>query len=291
MQHAAAGAQGMGPSTMGIVANSVEGGNGQAGDDANVPRGWSWTVQNNVLRYSHGGGISLGGSSWPTCTIPLGQNLVVQGNTVTDCGDEGIEGACTLGLMVSNNTLANNGGTLIGGVIDPGFDPGWQAGGAKWALQQGMVVSGNTVQGNAGPGLWCDVTCLDTTYSGNTVSGNASVGIMYEISDTAQIFDNVVYGNGPSSSCCGSACPAGSGCSFYSGAQILVSASPNVQVYSNTVSGAMGIGLLQQYRDSPCGSDCPSFDPSCCMLGPSRLSTRPLPRPARRRRSSTTTSR
>ena len=60
-------------------------------------------------------------------------------------------------------------------------------------------------------------------------------------------------------------CAAGTGCSFYSGGQIVASASPNVTISGNTVSGAMGIGILQQYRTDSC--DCPPYNPSCCSTG------------------------
>jgi parallel beta-helix repeat protein len=105
-------------------------------------------------------------------------------------------------------------------------------------------------------GLWCDVTCYDTTFSGNTVKRNASGGIFYEISDKALIVNNVVADNGPSL-----------GPDFYSSGNIIVTASPNIEIYGNKVVGRNGIGIVQQSRGSPCdyrgGPTYPDGTPVC----------------------------
>ena len=150
------------------------------------------------------------------------------------------------------------------------FEAGWEAAGVKGATTVGAVFDSNKVHDNrnGAVGLWCDIDCYDITYTNNMILDNSGSGILYEISDTASITGNTVKGNGPSGSCCGSSCGAGTGCSFYSGGQIVVSASPNVTVSGNTTSGAMGIGVLQQFRPDAC--DCPTGSPNktCCSTGP-----------------------
>lgn len=208
-----------------------------------------WLVQSNHLLYTAGGVL----------TPNAGDRIV--GNELAFGGQEGANSTClSHGRMQGNDVHDNN---------TENFSAGWEAAGVKGATTVGAVFDGNKVHDNrnGAAGLWCDIDCYDVTYSNNVVTNNSGTGIMVEISDTAAITGNTVQGNGPSSSCCGSGCPAASGCSFYSGAQILVSATPNVTVSGNTVSGAMGIGILQQYRPDSCTCPSGSPNPACCSPG------------------------
>lgn len=208
-----------------------------------------WVVQSNHLLYTAGGVL----------TPNAGDHIV--GNEIAFGGQEGANSTClSHGLMQGNDVHDNN---------TENFSAGWEAAGVKGATTVGAVFDGNRVHDNrnGAAGLWCDIDCYDVTYSNNVVTHNSGTGIMVEISDTATITGNTVEDNGPTSSCCGAGCPAGSGCSFYGGAQILVSASPNVTVSGNTVSGAMGIGILQQYRADACTCPMGSPNPACCTPG------------------------
>lgn len=208
-----------------------------------------WLVQSNHLLYGAGGVL----------TPNAGDRIV--GNEIAFGGQEGTNSTClSHGRMQGNDVHDNN---------TENFSAGWEAAGVKGATTVGAVFDGNQVHDNhnGAAGLWCDIDCYDVTYSNNVVTNNGGTGIMVEISDTAAITGNTVKDNGPTSSCCGPGCPAGSGCSFYGGAQILVSASPNVTVSGNTVSGAMGIGILQQYRADSCTCPAGSPNPACCSPG------------------------
>jgi parallel beta-helix repeat protein len=208
----------------------------------------AWTVQSNHLLYGAGG-----------CLTPNAGDQILD-NELAFAGQEGANTSCfDHGLMKGNDIHDNN---------TESFSSGWEAAGVKGATTVGAVFDGNDVHDNlhGAPGLWSDINCYDTTYSNNTVTGNGGTGIFYEISDTATITGNTVKDNGPSTLCCGSSC-SGGGCWFYGGGQILVSASPNVTISGNTTSGAMGIGVLQQYRTDSC--TCPSGSPNtaCCSPG------------------------
>ena len=95
----------------------------------------------------------------------------------------------------------------------------------------------NTVYANQGAGLWTDGSNNNTVYDGNKVYDNAGQGIMHEISYAATIANNKVYGNGLGFD------------TWLWGAQILVSNSPNVEIYGNDVTvpgrGGDGIGVVQ----------------------------------------------
>lgn len=77
--------------------------------------------------------------------------------------------------------------------------------------------------------------------------------VSYEISRKATITGNTLTGNDPG--------PGNVG--FYVGANILVSASPAVEVAGNVVTGTHGIGILQQHRTDSCSYTYPDGAPAC----------------------------
>lgn len=175
-----------------------------------------WVIQGNTVQDNHGAGITTNGQAR------------VLGNLVADNGQLGIGGTGDDTRVVGNTITGNN---------TAGFDPGWEAGGAKWALTDHLVVERNDVEDNAGPGLWSDIDSADTTYARNTVRDNARAGIFYEISTGGVIRDNVVTGNGHGFD------------TWLWGSGILLAASRDVAVTGNRLAGnAEGIGLIQQRR-------------------------------------------
>lgn len=204
-------------STLVIEKYAVPGQFGAIGDQYPGP---NWLVINDELRWNHGTGINLGDG---------GQAI---GNFVHDNGQKGI-GAGGQNVLVQGNQISFNNWA--------GFDPAWDSGGAKFAQTNGLVVRGNFVHDNAGPGLWSDVDSINTLYENNTVVNNVGgAGIQYEVSYAATIRNNVVRNNSVGNS------------SWMWGAQILLQNSRDVAVYGNTVEVASdrgnGIGIIQQYR-------------------------------------------
>jgi parallel beta-helix repeat protein len=176
----------------------------------------NWTIHHNRVLLNHGAGISIE------------QPVTLTGNRINRNGQEGIAAAGSR-ITVTGNVISHNGWA--------GFDPGWEAGGAKWGEVGHLVVSGNTVTDNKGPGLWDDIDSWDVTYSGNTVSGNDGPGIFHEIGGRARIVRNRVSDNG-------FAKPG-----WLWGSGILLAGSHDVEVAGNTVrDNADGIGLIQQNR-------------------------------------------
>ena len=125
-----------------------------------------WLVENCVVRDSHAAGVVvLDGSTLRNCWV--------EGN-----GQQGI-GAKGRSVLIEGNVLARNNRA--------GFDPGWSAGGAKFAFVDGLVVRRNVAIANDGPGLWTDIDCIRVTYEDNWVQDNTGAGIFHEISYRAEI--------------------------------------------------------------------------------------------------------
>jgi len=186
--------------------------------------GPNWTVTNNEVRWNHGTGITLLGGSQA--------NL----NYCHHNGDKGIGGTGTNVLVEGNLVSFNNWA---------GFDPGWEAGGMKFALTTNLIVRGNSVHDNAGPGIWADVGNINTLIESNVVinnTGATGAGIVDEISYSAIIRYNTTSYNTTASPI------------WLWGSQILIQNSQNVQVYGNSVetlsTGGNGIGIIYQSRGS-----------------------------------------
>lgn len=177
-----------------------------------------WVVESNTIRFNHGVGVRIG------------DGMQVRGNRLLSNGQMGIGGVGNAVLVESNEIAYNNAA---------GFRWGWEAGGTKFVKTQDLVVRGNHSHHNKGPGLWTDIDNIRTLYEQNLVEDNDAMGIFHEISYDAVIRDNTVRRNGFTK-------PA-----WLWGAGILVAASPNVEVYGNTVDrNADGIGAIQQNRGS-----------------------------------------
>jgi len=179
-----------------------------------------WTVSNCEIRYNGGVGIRIG------------QYARVLSNNVHHNRQLGIGGVGDSVLVEGNEIAFNN--------YQKAYDFGWEAGGTKFVLTNNLIVRGNYVHDNWGPGLWTDIDNVNALIENNRVIDNADAGIFHEISWRAVIRNNEVRNNG-------SASPRG----WLWGAGIQIAASKDVEVYGNTLSGnANGIALLQQNRGS-----------------------------------------
>jgi parallel beta-helix repeat protein len=175
-----------------------------------------WVISANEVRWNHGLGIRVG---------PFSR---VTGNKSHHNGQLGIGGVGNDILVEANEIAYNN---------IAHFDWGWEAGATKFTETNRLIVRGNFVHHNYGPGLWTDINNINTITEGNTVEDNDMMGIFHEISYAAIIRNNIVRRNGL-------AYPG-----WLWGAGILVAASPNVEIYGNTLEGnADGIGAIQQNR-------------------------------------------
>lgn len=180
---------------------------------------FGWVVTDNVLQNCHSGGIRYGHD---------GQILR---NLITRNGEIGIVGIGDRTLVEGNTVSYNNGAH---------FDAGWEGGGSKFVLSDGLVIRDNWWHHNEGPGLWADIDNINGLIEDNVVEDNDQMGIFWEISESAIIRNNTVSRNG---------------LAYWVperwGDGIVIAASPDVEVYGNVLTGnAGGIMAIQQARGS-----------------------------------------
>jgi len=179
----------------------------------------NWIFSNNVVQLNSGAGITFGN----------GMHII--DNRIVRNGQIGLSGQGDNVVVYGNEIAYNN---------YANYDPGWEAGGTKFVATDNLLVSKNYVHHNQGPGLWTDIDNINTLYEDNIVTYNSRSGIMHEISYDATIRNNIVKYN------------VNARTSVYVAAQILISASSNVDVYDNEVvmseRGGNGIVIVQQDR-------------------------------------------
>lgn len=179
--------------------------------------GGRWRIVNNEVRLNHGGGVHADGGT-------------VRRNRVHRNGQIGVIGTGH-DLRVEGNDIHHN-NTV-------GFSDGWEAGGTKFDNTDGLVLRGNYVHDNDGPGLWTDINNIRSTIEDNTVYDNASHGIFHEISYSAVIRGNRVIDNG-----------RGDPLHGWGATGIRIAESRDVDVVGNEVSGDHNaIVVVQQDRD------------------------------------------
>lgn len=198
--------------TMKHAANDAQSG-------ALTANGFSYlTVQGNTLSDAHGDAVAF----------LYGAGQQVLGNDVHHAGQTGIGSYKSTDVLVQGNKIHDNN--------TEEFDPNWEAGGLKMATVTRLRLDSNEVYNNAGPGLWCDISCGSVTYSHNKVHDNAGAGIFFEISNGAQIADNALWNNG-------------TGNAEGWGSDVFVSSSSNAEVARNTILASRTHAILVVSQD------------------------------------------
>lgn len=177
-----------------------------------------WQVEAVEIRHNAGAGVAVGTDG------------AVRDSAIHHNGQLGVTAGGRRILVERNRIAANN---------TAGYDPEWEAGGLKITVSQDVVLRGNEVRDNAGPGLWCDIDCRNVVVEDNTIVRNAGSGIFYEISFDAKIRGNRLDHNGTGLT------------NWYWGADILVAASQNVEVTGNDIlvrPSGRAIMLIDQGR-------------------------------------------
>jgi parallel beta-helix repeat protein len=198
------------------IANLVVEKFGNPAQTGAINTGEAWTIRHSEVRLNHGAGVRLGSRS-----RLLSSRVLEQGQIgVTGWGDD---------VRVQDNEIAGNN--------TAGYNPYWEAGGSKWARTTGLVVRGNWVHHNHGPGLWTDIDNRQTLYEHNLVEHNDLAGIFHEISFDAVIRHNTTRHNG-----------FGHRHWWTEGAGILISNSRDVTIHDNTVIDNAG-GIVVRADD------------------------------------------
>ncbi len=176
-----------------------------------------WVLQDCEIRNNATGGVRIGHA------------MRVVRNHIHHNGQIGIVGIGDDVLVEGNEIAYNN--------LGRAYEPGFEAGGTKFVYTHRLTVRGNYVHHNEGPGLWTDGDNINTLYENNRTEDNAGSGIFHEISYAAVIRNNTSTRNGFTLG------------GWMYGAGIMVSSSPDVEIYGNTVTNnANGITAVQQNR-------------------------------------------
>ena len=187
-----------------------------------------WVIQRNLIDRSGGRLVAVTG----TCGAP-GQLI---DNTLTYGGQMGVWAQGCNTLIRGNEIAFNN---------TKDFKPGSSGeAGFKMSFCDDCVIEYNYSHDNDAPGLWADIDNHRITIRNNRVEDNAWRGIFYEISYTAWIHGNIVLRNGHAN-------PADV-LGAFEGAGILVSNSPDVEVYGNVVRGNRN-GIMGREEDRGSG--------------------------------------
>jgi parallel beta-helix repeat protein len=180
-----------------------------------------WVIDNNEVSYNGEYGIRIGSSTRVT-------NNKVHHNKRLNMGGNG------------NSTLIAGNEIAFGHYLN-NFDTDFEAGGAKFTYTDSLLFRDNYVHDNVGVGLHMDLNDINTVIEGNQIEHNGSEGIAIEISYKTTIRHNTVINNGwfdPRSRY-----------TYLWNAGIGIKASPDVEVYGNTVSGNYaGIVAIDQDR-------------------------------------------
>jgi hypothetical protein len=183
--------------------------------------GAGWTIEHNEVRANHGTGVYATGGH-------------VLDNHIHHNGQLGLGGTGD-GQVIDGNQIDHNNTAR--------FSPLWEAGGTKFVHTDGLVIRGNSVHNNKGPGLWTDINNIRTTIERNIVHANTSHGIFHEIGYRAVIRDNHVTDNGGDDPLLG-----------WGASGIRVAASPDVEIYGNFLAGNQNAIMLVQQRRDDCQS-------------------------------------
>ncbi|MDX1765740.1 MAG: right-handed parallel beta-helix repeat-containing protein, partial [Candidatus Saccharimonadales bacterium] len=193
------------------------------GGDHGVSQGtYGWQIIRNEIAYNRAGGIRTG------------HEMLIQGNAIHHNEQIGIAGSGD-DMIVEGNEIAYN------NYLER-YDWGWEAGGTKFVRTNRLIVRNNESHHNTGPGLWTDISNINTLYENNTVHDNIDgPGIFHEISYAATIRDNHIYNNGYPDSDPNNI--------YWTRSGIQISASKDVEVYNNLLeNNSKGITGVDQCR-------------------------------------------
>ncbi len=149
---------------------------GQGGSVVTSPPGATATIDGFTIRNGSNFGINCVRISWPTIS-----NNIIIGNSGggINCG--------VSSATICNNTITGNSATNNGGGINCG-------------TASSVTISDNTITGNSSydAAIYC-YSVTSAAISNNTITGNSSCGICCNSSSSATISNNNITGNGPTS--------------------------------------------------------------------------------------------
>ena len=198
-------------------------------------KGANWVVKYNEICLNHATGV-VPNFGWQVLYNYIHENgdLGVSGGIGGGNPSNG-SGTHSSNLLVEGNEISNNNFAHV--------SPHYGAGGNKMVFTYGPVFRSNYVHDNQGSGFHDDLGLRGALYDGNISADNTEQGIFHEISYASTMRNNKLLRNGY----------IHANWTFWLyGANLLSSASENVNAYCNTVEvsaqGGNGLDILTQPR-------------------------------------------
>lgn len=176
----------------------------------------NWVVRYVNSHHNYGAGITMG------------PGFVVENSKFNDNGALGVGTDGTIGPVdkpePANTVFRSN--EVARNKTRADVDWGWEGGGSKFAVFNGVVVENNWFHHNDGPGIWFDINNVNYKIRSNLVEDNKRPGIFLEIGFAGEIYDNIVRNNGDTGDM---------------NSQIYVSSSTDQHIHHNAITGASPI--------------------------------------------------
>jgi hypothetical protein len=188
---------------------------------AAIKPGNGWLIRDNDIRLNHRLGIYAN------------PGVRIVHNAIHDNGLAGVRGEGN-GIQVIDNRIVHNNTERYSD---------WYSAGVRFTSTDGLVVRGNLVKRNVGPGIKTDTNNIHVLVADNRVIGNAGPGIAHEKGYRARIIGNYLRNNAL----------ATKGKSIAFGAQIMLNSSSYTEIAHNRVVCTVhvnAIGLRHDNRGS-----------------------------------------
>lgn len=163
-------------------------------------------------------GLSLGGG---------GSGHIVEFSRLNNNGQTGLHGTGIEDTVVRYTEMSGN-----NRFEGKQYNPGWEAGGAKFTRTDGLVFDNVLAEDNWGSGIWYDWTNVNAVVTNSVAAGNKH-GLHFEASGSAAIYNNLFLDNvnqGPNTGNVGQG--------------IFFSSSGGSEIFNNTLAGNQRHGIL-----------------------------------------------
>lgn len=200
-----------------------------------VEAGLNWKIENNEIRFNHGGGIRFHSDTKAPGSFSVVRNnfihhngqLGVTSGPLPNVDKSNVSNEVTIGGVTtlrpeiypfSSQVIRNSCDTVTfipsreanGGLVElntisynnyAGYSSGWEAGGTKFSVTNNLRVYKNVSHDNYGPGFWTDIENINTSYEGNLSynnkadKGDNGNGFFHEASYLANMKCNIAYNN------------------------------------------------------------------------------------------------
>lgn len=165
-----------------------------------VRSGYCWTIENNIIRFAQTIGLDCGSEGWNgkamPDTVPEDQRFIlssahmIRNNLITDNGLCGLAGWNHSGTKIISNVLERNNRLSLSYA-----ECSWEEWAAIKMHGSDVLVEGNLIRNNSGPGIWFDNGYDGARITRNIITGNQGTGVFIELGAGRCMIDNNIIAN------------------------------------------------------------------------------------------------